>query len=231
MAAGVRQQRGRRKRAEKDSRTGSAARDARLGPVSHSVVNSVNMANRISAFAVPVAAAIVFVAIGAWAAAQSQANPQRSAAARVQTAASDSAIAICRSADAGGTNASSTQKPQSKRLPAAIRATTRLVQVSAVVHDRHGNPITNLTKDDFVVLDEKKPQEIRIFSVETNQVPEHGPPLVPPDTGRQSSRSRQRARSSPLELGSLCASIPWIRSRRASFIQRGFSTSVNSLWN
>jgi VWFA-related protein len=54
--------------------------------------------------------------------------------------------------------------------------------VSVLVHDKHGNPITDLTKDDFVVLDEKKPQEIRIFSVETNQVPAHGPPQLPPDT-------------------------------------------------
>ena len=75
-----------------------------------------------------------------------------------------------------------TQPPQSKQPPPAIRATTRLVQVSVLVHDKHGNPITDLTKDDFVVLDEKKSQEIRIFSVETNQVPAHAPPLLPPDT-------------------------------------------------
>ena len=71
---------------------------------------------------------------------------------------------------------------QSIQPPPAIRVTTRLVQVSVVVHDGHGNPITDLTKDDFVVLDEKQPQEIRIFSMETNELPPHPPPPLPPNT-------------------------------------------------
>jgi len=65
--------------------------------------------------------------------------------------------------------------------PPAIRTTTRLVQVSVVVHDGHGNPITDLTKDDFVVLDEKQAQEIRIFSVETNSVPANPSRPLPAD--------------------------------------------------
>src|SRR5580700_5109919 len=57
-------------------------------------------------------------------------------------------------------NLPSTAKP--------LRATTRLVQLSVVVHDKQGNPITGLTKDDFVIVDGKKPQPIQIFSVQTN---------------------------------------------------------------
>lgn len=79
---------------------------------------------------------------------------------------------------------------QSEQPPPAIRATTRLVQVSVLVHDKHGNPITDLSKDDFVLLDEKKPQEIRIFSVQTNQLPAHAPPSLPPDT--YTNRIQQR---------------------------------------
>jgi len=71
---------------------------------------------------------------------------------------------------------------QAKQPPPAIRATTRLVQVSVVVHDKHGNPVSDLTKDDFVLLDEKQLQEIRIFSVETNDLPPHPPAPQPPDT-------------------------------------------------
>ncbi|MGB0035524.1 MAG: VWA domain-containing protein [Candidatus Acidiferrales bacterium] len=74
------------------------------------------------------------------------------------------------------------QAVQSQQPSQAIRATTRLVQVSVVVHDKHGNPISDLTKDDFVLLDEKKAQEIRLFSVETNQLPAHPPPALPPNT-------------------------------------------------
>jgi hypothetical protein len=130
------------------------------------------MANRTSFSVASIIAESACVA-RAWVVAQGQANPQRSRAAGPQAQAWEiqqpqSATPPTQTPE----NASSTQKLQSKRPP-AIRATTRLVQVSGVVHDKRGNPITELTKDDSVVLDEKKPREIRIFSVETNQVPEH----------------------------------------------------------
>ena len=72
-----------------------------------------------------------------------------------------------------------------------LRATTRLVQVSVVVHDKHGDPITGLTKDDFVILDEKKPQAIQLFSMRTNDVPVTPPPPLPPNT--YTNRIQQRA--------------------------------------
>jgi VWFA-related protein len=68
------------------------------------------------------------------------------------------------------------------QAPALIRSTTRLVQISVVVHDKHGNPISGLTKEDFEVLDEKKPQAIQVFSEETNQPPTTAPAPLPPDT-------------------------------------------------
>jgi hypothetical protein len=50
----------------------------------------------------------------------------------------------------------------------SIRVTTHLVEVNVIVNDKHGNPITGLTKDDFVLLDNKRPQEIQLLSAETN---------------------------------------------------------------
>jgi VWFA-related protein len=50
---------------------------------------------------------------------------------------------------------------------ARLRVTTRLVQVNVVVNDKHGNPITGLTKNDFELLDNKEHQEIRIFADES----------------------------------------------------------------
>jgi VWFA-related protein len=47
-----------------------------------------------------------------------------------------------------------------------IRSTTRLVQVSVVVTDNKGEPITGLQKDDFTVLDEGKSQKISFFAAE-----------------------------------------------------------------
>jgi len=63
-----------------------------------------------------------------------------------------------------------------------LRATTRLVQLSVVVHDKQGNPITGLTKDDFVIVDGKKPQPIQIFSVQTNQASDLPAQELPADT-------------------------------------------------
>ncbi len=44
-----------------------------------------------------------------------------------------------------------------------IRVTTRLIQVNVVVHDRKGEPVTDLTKADFQVFDKGKPQKISLF--------------------------------------------------------------------
>jgi VWFA-related protein len=64
----------------------------------------------------------------------------------------------------------------------AIRVTTKLISVNVIVRDKHGQPVTDLTKNDFVLLEGKKPQPIQIFSMEKPEVepqPAHGPP---PDT-------------------------------------------------
>jgi VWFA-related protein len=45
-----------------------------------------------------------------------------------------------------------------------IRSMTRLVQISVVVTNKKGEPVTGLKKEDFAVLDESKAQEIAFFS-------------------------------------------------------------------
>jgi VWFA-related protein len=45
-----------------------------------------------------------------------------------------------------------------------IRSSVRLVQVSVVVEDKKGNPVTGLKQEDFTVLDEGKPQKIAFFA-------------------------------------------------------------------
>jgi VWFA-related protein len=63
------------------------------------------------------------------------------------------------------------QQPPPATAPAAstasqpsIRSTTRLVQVSVVALDNHGNPITGLTRDDFSLSDQGAPQTISVFT-------------------------------------------------------------------
>src|SRR5580704_11160571 len=55
------------------------------------------------------------------------------------------------------------------RVPApspqsAVRVTTRVVQVSVTVRDANGNSVKGLSKDDFVLLDQGKPQHIASIS-------------------------------------------------------------------
>jgi VWFA-related protein len=46
-----------------------------------------------------------------------------------------------------------------------LRATSRLVQLNVLVHDSKGSPVRDLTKDDFVVLDEGRQRQIAIFRI------------------------------------------------------------------
>ncbi len=54
-----------------------------------------------------------------------------------------------------------------------MHAEARVVQIDVIVTDSHGKPVTDLTKQDFAVVDEGKPRAIEIFSIERA------------DTGRQ----------------------------------------------
>jgi VWFA-related protein len=57
--------------------------------------------------------------------------------------------------------------PTDSRPPVTIKSTTRLVQVSVVVHNRKGEPVTDLKKGDFTLFEKGKPQQISVFSMES----------------------------------------------------------------
>src|SRR5580693_233898 len=65
--------------------------------------------------------------------------------------------------------------------PPVFHVNTQLVEVDVVVDGKHG-PAANLTKSDFTILDNGKPQQISLFSV-------------------QSSAARNRAKAAPLAPG------------------------------
>src|SRR5580700_249452 len=48
--------------------------------------------------------------------------------------------------------------------PPTFKTGTKLVQVDVVVRDKNG-PVSGLTKEDFALLDNGKPQEITVFAV------------------------------------------------------------------
>lgn len=63
--------------------------------------------------------------------------------------------------------------------PPMFRASTRLVEVSVVVHDRDGRPVADLTRADFELLEDGQPQSIEIFSVQNESAPSPDSPLRP----------------------------------------------------
>jgi VWFA-related protein len=70
--------------------------------------------------------------------------------------------------------------PAAQNAP-AIHVTTHLVQLNVVVHDKQGDPVSGLRKDDFTILDGGKKQQISVFSVTEGNAMQ--PPLepLPPD--------------------------------------------------
>src|ERR1700692_3480597 len=66
------------------------------------------------------------------------------------------------SSDARNSQSRVPGQPQGQKSPAppSVRVTTRMVQVSVIVHDKDGKPVTGLTKDDFVLLDQGQRQQL-----------------------------------------------------------------------
>src|SRR5262245_21496796 len=56
--------------------------------------------------------------------------------------------------------------PNPADRPPTFTTTTRLVQVSVVVHDKDGKPVAGLTADDFQLFEDGKPQVIESFTVQ-----------------------------------------------------------------
>jgi VWFA-related protein len=75
-----------------------------------------------------------------------------------------------------------------------LRVTSRLVDVSAVVLDKHGDPVTDLKKGDFEIYDEGKRQDIRLFSAPVKGVQEVPWPANTPSRGVFSNRIEDRSR-------------------------------------
>ncbi len=62
-----------------------------------------------------------------------------------------------------------------------IRVTTRLVQVNVVVHDKKGEPVGDLKKEEFALLNKGKEQRIAVFAVDSADAPQKGWPGLPPN--------------------------------------------------
>ena len=66
-----------------------------------------------------------------------------------------------------------TADPQAKDSPATLRTNVHLVVLDVVAVDDHGRPVADLNRDDFVVLEDGKPQQLKQFE---NRVAAPEPP-------------------------------------------------------
>jgi len=57
-----------------------------------------------------------------------------------------------------------------ERSAVVMRSTTRLVQLDVIVQDKNGKPIKDLTRDDFTLTDNGRPQTIALFSTQQGSV-------------------------------------------------------------
>ncbi len=87
------------------------------------------------------------------------------------------ALAVCSLARAGFA-----QQPAQKDAPPVLRFTTRLVLVSVIVQDKNGNPITDLAREDFTLLEKGKEQSISTFALESSRALPRTVAALPPNT-------------------------------------------------
>jgi VWFA-related protein len=80
------------------------------------------------------------------------------------------AVALCLAGVAFTFAQSVPTSPPTLPAQSAVHVTTRLVQVSVTVHDDQGHPVTGLTKDDFILLDEGKRQQITSITEQNNKL-------------------------------------------------------------
>jgi VWFA-related protein len=75
------------------------------------------------------------------------------------------------------------QQPPSQDFPQIVlKATARLVQVSVVVHDKKGQPVSDLKKEDFQIKVDGRVQPISLFSVESAGALPSSSEKLPPNT-------------------------------------------------
>src|SRR5579862_8253265 len=68
-------------------------------------------------------------------------------------------------------------KPATETPHPILKVTTHLVQVNVVVHGKKNEPVEDLKKEDFTILDNGQPQQIATFSLESASLAEaHKPP-------------------------------------------------------
>jgi VWFA-related protein len=81
------------------------------------------------------------------------------------------------------------QNPPDEPPPATFQSSIQLLQVRVIAEDKDGKPITDLRQDEFQLLDNGLPQNIRLFLNESER-PGSALPSLPPGTFTNRAESR-----------------------------------------
>jgi VWFA-related protein len=110
--------------------------------------------------------------------------------------------------------------------PSVFRVNTQLVEVDIVVNGKHG-PVAGLTKNDFTILDNGKPQQISLFSVQshlaTRNAAKAAAPLAPGVVSNRLTRTGEDPASPTVvlwdALNTEVADQAWVRSQVIKYLQ------------
>jgi VWFA-related protein len=89
-------------------------------------------------------------------------------------------IAILVAATRGTAQTPSPAAAPNQGPPPVFRVSTRLVEVSVVVHDSRGQPVSDLKKEDFTITERGKPQQVVFFSMASADRPAVPSAPLPP---------------------------------------------------
>lgn len=88
----------------------------------------------------------------------------------------------------------SAQAPPASQNPPTFRSGVDLIEVDVIVTDRQGNPVRDLTKDDFEIIEEGRSQSVRTFALVDLPVPPPAPTVQP---GRPALESDTATNATP----------------------------------
>ena len=106
-----------------------------------------------------------------------------------------------------------------------LGVTTRLVTVSVVARDKNGNPVIDLTREDFILIEESKPVKIEILALESERFGPGPAPALPPGiyTNRIAERGSPPASVSVILLDAVNTRIPnqnYAREKMVGFLRQ-----------
>lgn len=118
-----------------------------------------------------------------------------------------------------------TALPSPPQVEPTLRVTTRLVELSVIVEDRAGNPVTGLGRQDFVLLDAGREQPISIFAEESAARPSAPSSPLPANTFSNRLEQTEAAPTSATVilldgLNTRFADQPYARQQIVNFLEQ-----------